>query len=102
VHPSEIECDGSEIGGGTFGKVLKGKCRGKDVAIKVLHRPITNEKMLAAFKGEVEIMRFAAVFVSFFRIAFPAVPCREILCPIPEMLFFHGMLLPSVLLVENG
>lgn len=61
IHPSEIESDGFEIGGGTFGKVLKGKCRGKDVAIKVLHRPITNEKMLAAFKGEVDLMRRVAI-----------------------------------------
>jgi serine/threonine protein kinase len=56
VHPSEIETEYVEIGGGTFGKVLRGKCRGKEVAIKVLHKPITNEKMLAAFRSEVEIM----------------------------------------------
>lgn len=49
---------GQEIGTGTFGKVLRGKCRGKDVAIKVLHKPIDDEKTLTAFKKEVEIMRY--------------------------------------------
>lgn len=49
---------GQEIGTGTFGKVLRGKCRGKDVAIKVLHKPIDDEKTLIAFKKEVEIMRY--------------------------------------------
>jgi serine/threonine protein kinase len=47
---------GQEIGTGTFGKVLRGKCRGKDVAIKVLHKPIDDEKTLTSFKKEVEIM----------------------------------------------
>lgn len=49
---------GQEIGTGTFGKVLRGKCRGKDVAIKVLHKPIDDEKTLTSFKKEVEIMRY--------------------------------------------
>lgn len=49
---------GAEIGTGTFGKVLRGKCRGKDVAIKVLHKPIDDEKTLNSFKKEVEIMRY--------------------------------------------
>lgn len=49
---------GQEIGTGTFGKVLRGKCRGKDVAIKVLHKPIDDEKTLNSFKKEVEIMRY--------------------------------------------
>lgn len=49
---------GTEIGTGTFGKVLRGKCRGKDVAIKVLHKPIDDEKTLNSFKKEVEIMRY--------------------------------------------
>jgi len=55
---------GQEIGTGTFGKVLRGKCRGKDVAIKVLHKPIDDEKTLAAFKKEVEIMRYVVRSVS--------------------------------------
>jgi len=35
---------------------LRGRCRGKDVAIKVLNKPITNERSLAAFRDEVQIM----------------------------------------------
>jgi len=35
---------------------MRGKCRGKDVAIKVLHKPITDEKALTSFKKEVAIM----------------------------------------------
>lgn len=51
------EIEGTEvIGTGSFGKVIRGKCRGKDVAIKVLHKPITDEPTLASFKTEVAIM----------------------------------------------
>lgn len=38
--------------------VHRGKCRGQDVAVKLLHRPIVDEKNLAAFKREVAIMRY--------------------------------------------
>jgi serine/threonine protein kinase len=55
---------GQEIGTGTFGKVLRGKCRGKDVAIKVLHKPIDDEKTLTSFKKEVEIMRYAVKWIT--------------------------------------
>eukprot|EP01120_Amphizonella_sp_Union-15-10_P007506 TRINITY_DN2538_c0_g1_i1.p1 TRINITY_DN2538_c0_g1~~TRINITY_DN2538_c0_g1_i1.p1 ORF type:complete len:499 (-),score=110.21 TRINITY_DN2538_c0_g1_i1:204-1700(-) len=55
IHPSEIQRL-NEIGRGSFGSVIRGKCRGKDVAIKVLHKPITDEKTLTAFKKEVAIM----------------------------------------------
>jgi len=55
IHPYEIETNDT-VGTGSFGKVLKGKCRGKDVAIKMLHKPITDEKTLATFKKEVAIM----------------------------------------------
>jgi hypothetical protein len=55
IHPYEIDTL-EVIGTGSFGKVYRGKCRGKEVAIKVLHKPITDEKALAAFKKEVGIM----------------------------------------------
>jgi serine/threonine protein kinase len=59
--PAEIDYVGQEIGVGTFGKVVRGKCRGKDVAIKILHKPIDDEKTLTSFKQEVKIMRYISV-----------------------------------------
>ena len=59
ILPTEIE-GFDVIGVGSFGKVIKGKCRGKEVAIKILHKPISNftdPKTLTAFKQEVAIMR---------------------------------------------
>jgi len=55
ILPSEITVT-ETLGVGSFGKVLKGKCRGKDVAIKMLHKPILDEEQLASFKKEVAIM----------------------------------------------
>jgi len=55
IQPHEIEVKDT-IGVGAFGKVIRGKCRGKDVAIKILHKPITDEDNLIAFKKEVAIM----------------------------------------------
>lgn len=46
-----------ELGTGSFGKVYRGRCRGQEVAVKVLHKPILDEKNLIAFKKEVAIMR---------------------------------------------
>jgi serine/threonine protein kinase len=60
IHPYEIELQ-EKIGHGSFGSVYKGRCRGKDVAIKILHKPITDEKALASFKKEVAIMRYDKV-----------------------------------------
>lgn len=48
---------GDTLGVGSFGKVIRGKCRGKDVAIKMLHKAVLDEEQLASFKKEVAIMR---------------------------------------------
>jgi serine/threonine protein kinase len=42
---------------GAFGKVYKGKCRGKEVAIKVPSRQNLTKEELEAFRHEVQIMR---------------------------------------------
>jgi len=55
IAPLEIEYK-EVIGVGAFGQVIRGICRGKDVAIKKLHKPITDEETLIAFKTEVAIM----------------------------------------------
>ena len=57
IAPEEIVY-GQKIGGGCFGTVYKGKCRGKDVAVKKLFRQDMNEKTLRDFKKEVEICWF--------------------------------------------
>ena len=56
IDPSELEI-GRELGKGAFGTVLKGKLRGKEVAIKKLNVQEMDEDSLADFKQEVEIMR---------------------------------------------
>ncbi len=43
---------------GSFGIVYAGKCRQKDVAVKVLLNQNLDEKTLRSFKREVEIMRY--------------------------------------------
>lgn len=45
------------IGVGSFGQVWRGKCRGKEVAIKVLNRQDLDEKTLEEFRREVDIIR---------------------------------------------
>jgi serine/threonine protein kinase len=55
IDRDEVEF-GDMVGEGAFSKVYKGKCRGKDVAIKILHKPITDRKTLKRFKHEVGIM----------------------------------------------
>ena len=42
---------------GSFGKVYAGKCRQKDVAVKVLQKQDFDQKTLQAFRHEVEVMR---------------------------------------------
>ena len=56
IEPESIEM-GVEIGTGSFGKVFKGRCRQKDVAIKVLHKQNFDQKTMEAFRREVKIMR---------------------------------------------
>lgn len=55
IDPSEIE-RGAVLGDGSFGTVHKGKCRQKDVAVKVLLKQDFDEKALQAFRHEVEVM----------------------------------------------
>jgi len=55
IDPSEIEIEG-EIGVGSFGKVFRGRCRQKPVAVKVLHKQNLDKKTLLAFRREVKIM----------------------------------------------
>jgi len=47
---------GEKIGGGCFGSVFKGKCRGQDVAIKQLLKQDLDSKILEDFRREVDIM----------------------------------------------
>jgi len=55
IDPSEIEKH-HVMGDGSFGTVYAGKCRQKDVAIKVLLKQDFDEKALQAFRHEVEVM----------------------------------------------
>jgi len=54
IDPSELTYI-KKIGGGCFGNVYEGKCRGMKVAIKKLFKQDLNEKSLAEFKREVEV-----------------------------------------------
>lgn len=56
ISPSEVETF-SVIGEGTFGTVCRGRCRSKDVAVKVLHQQSPDPKVLFAFRSELEIVR---------------------------------------------
>mmetsp|Transcript_28558 Transcript_28558/g.71798 ORF Transcript_28558/g.71798 Transcript_28558/m.71798 type:complete len:494 (-) Transcript_28558:138-1619(-) len=56
IDPAEIEFD-RKIGEGSYGYVYAGRCRGKDVAIKVFkHKKDLPEAELEAFREEVKIM----------------------------------------------
>jgi len=54
IQPEELEYL-EKIGGGCFGSVYRGRCRGKEVAIKKLFRQDVDEKTLNDFKKEVHI-----------------------------------------------
>lgn len=65
----------SKIGGGQFGDVFLGTCRGKTVAIKKLHAKQFEAKLLEEFRKEVAILTF-------------------VLPLLVELLCFSGFLLP--------
>mmetsp|Transcript_16270 Transcript_16270/g.63424 ORF Transcript_16270/g.63424 Transcript_16270/m.63424 type:complete len:579 (+) Transcript_16270:111-1847(+) len=46
----------SVLGDGSFGTVYRGRCRAKDVAVKVLHKQDLDQKTLATFRQEVQIV----------------------------------------------
>jgi len=55
IRSEEIEI-GDKFGGGCFGSVYKGKCRGATVAIKQLHKQDLDSKILEDFRKEVDIL----------------------------------------------
>eukprot|EP00005_Dracoamoeba_jomungandri_P009101 CAMPEP_0174267682 /NCGR_PEP_ID=MMETSP0439-20130205/34525_1 /TAXON_ID=0 /ORGANISM="Stereomyxa ramosa, Strain Chinc5" /LENGTH=289 /DNA_ID=CAMNT_0015355315 /DNA_START=13 /DNA_END=879 /DNA_ORIENTATION=- len=55
IKHSEIE-KGPKLGEGAYGVVYKGKCRGFDVAIKVLHNQSLTQKVLDELRNELSIM----------------------------------------------
>jgi predicted Ser/Thr protein kinase len=59
IGAGEIEW-GKRIGGGCFGHVYSGVCRGVPVAIKKLFRQSLDPKSLVAFQHEVQIARSVA------------------------------------------
>ncbi|GAM26703.1 hypothetical protein SAMD00019534_098780 [Acytostelium subglobosum LB1] len=55
IRPEEITFE-ELIGTGSFGKVFKGRCRQKAVAVKLLHKQNYDSATLAAFRKEVHLM----------------------------------------------
>jgi serine/threonine protein kinase len=55
INPTDVEL-GEMIGEGAFSKVYKGKCRGVEVAIKILKNPASDRKTLSRFQHELTIM----------------------------------------------
>ena len=65
INSTEIETL-SILGDGSFGTVRRGRCRAKDVAVKVLHEQNLDDKALASFRKEVEIVRLVNFVIYFF------------------------------------
>jgi len=59
IDPNELVVK-SKIGGGQFGDVFLGTCRGKTVAIKKLHAKQFEAKLLEEFRKEVAILTYVA------------------------------------------
>jgi serine/threonine protein kinase len=55
IKRDEIE-EGALVGSGQYGDVYRGRCRGYEVAIKILKDRFGSEEQMASFKREVEIM----------------------------------------------
>jgi len=55
IRPEEIVLE-ELIGSGSFGKVYKGRCRQKAVAVKILHKQQFDNQTLAVFRKEVYLM----------------------------------------------
>lgn len=58
IHEHELVL-GPRIGGGTFGDVYRGSCRGGDVAIKKLKAQNLTDAQLGQFRNEIEILRYS-------------------------------------------
>eukprot|EP01089_Gocevia_fonbrunei_P004739 TRINITY_DN14793_c0_g1_i1.p1 TRINITY_DN14793_c0_g1~~TRINITY_DN14793_c0_g1_i1.p1 ORF type:complete len:542 (-),score=98.64 TRINITY_DN14793_c0_g1_i1:129-1754(-) len=56
IDPAAIKL-GSELGGGSFGKVYRGVCYSKDVAIKVPQVQSLDREQLLSLRTEIKIMR---------------------------------------------
>ena len=56
IEPNEVELF-ETLGKGSFGTVYRGKCRSKEVAVKILHFQVLDEKALDTFRQEVQIMK---------------------------------------------
>eukprot|EP00727_Mastigamoeba_balamuthi_P005154 m51a1_g14637 putative sh2 domain-containing protein (514) ;mRNA; r:41786-44872 len=79
IDPDEISLE-HVIGDGAFGTVYRGRCRQKDVAVKVLFKQF-DEQTLSAFRKEVEIMsKISHPNVSLFMGACTSTPGKLMIC----------------------